>query len=912
MRSIWQDIQLGFRMLAKKPTVTVIAIVTVALGIGATTAVFTYLDQFLYHPYLYEDQDILVRVDGYDKKRGQRTGVLYPPDFLDIERNQDVFETIGAFRFRTRITPSAEGPEEIRVSDMTAGMLPTLGVQPVLGRWFMPEECQQGNDNVVLLNYSYWRDRYAFDRDILGKEIQLNDRFHKIIGVMPRGFFNNPYAYLPLVFTEEELSEHGRSGRAGFVQSWAKFKPGVTFEQAQANMTAIAAALEQRYPGTNTDRSVEIFHPRDRDRKRFADEAVYFVLPALFVILIVCANVAHLQLTRAAERQKEVAVRAAMGAGRWTLIRQFLIESVILSVVGGGLGIVVAYVGLDALLAINPDRAYSRLEFIEVDRNALYFTVGLSCLTGVLFGLAPAWIGSKTNLNNVLKEGSARASAATRGKRLRQVLIVSEIALTTVLLVGAGLMLRTLWQAARMNVGYDTSVVTVTTGLQRSDWKDREDVMTTSTTFMNSALEQLRALPGVRSAGGAASYSLRVGSSGWSTIQKASGVVSEADRKSVTRRYVTADFFQTLGIPILRGRIFDKTDGQRSNPVAIVSESLARDLFPGENPLGKRIVRPKYPQEAEPPEPWQIVGVVGDVRWSAIPTDPDLPEVYTPYWQDPTPYLAFALKVDGDPAQLAQPVRERLLALNQNMPVEGFTTLNEQLINQVRSVSLFPAVMITFASIAVLLAAVGIYGLTSYSVSQRTQELGIRMALGAQRSDIVAMVIRQGVTLGGLGIVLGALGSWGLIQVLRSVLSEEQLRGVGLTSVDLTTCVMVLLFLAMVSVAANYSPRAPRHAGGPHDSFAVRVSGLVSNAMRTIWQDTEFGLRVLVNKPMTTLVAVVTLALGIGATTAVFTYLDQYLFHRFIYKDQGSPRACRWLRQQKRTPHERSLSARLP
>ena len=662
------------------------------------------------------------------------------------------------------------------------------------------------SDNVALLNYSYWRDRYAFDPDILGKEIQIEDRFRKIIGVMPRGFFNNPYVYLPLVFNDEELGEPGRAGRMRIVQSWAKLKPGVTLEQAQANMTAIASGLEERYPTTNIDRGVEIYHPIDRDRKRFANEAVYYVLPALFVILIVCANVAHLQLTRAADRQKEVAVRAAMGAGRWRIVRQFLIENVMLAVVGGALGVFVAYVGLDALLAIDPDRTYSRLEFIEVDLNALYFTVGLSCLTGVLFGLAPAWIGSKTKLNHVLKEGSTRTSTAAGGRRLRQVLIVSEVALTTMLLVGAGLMLRSLWQAARLQMGYDTSVITVTTELANSGWKNREDASRASTAFMDASLEQLRALPGVRSATGAASYSLNVHARGWMGIQPASGVVGEEDRKSVEPKYVAPGFFRTMGIPILRGRGFEGGDGPGSPPVAVISELLAREMFPSENPLGKRITRPPYRGETEPPEPWQIVGVVGDIRWSPIPGDPDYPDLYTPFAQQAQPSVAFALQIEGDPSMLAQPVRECLLALNQNMPVEGFSTLNEQLLNRIRQESLFPAVMITFAGIAVLLAAVGIYGLTSYAVSQRTQELGIRMALGAQRGDIVGMVIRQGMGLGVVGIALGAFGSWGLIRLLQSELDERQLREAGLTSVDLTTSVLVVLFLAAVSVAANYLP----------------------------------------------------------------------------------------------------------
>lgn len=813
MKSIWQDVQLGFRMLTRKPMVTLIAVVTLGLGIGATTAVFTYLDQYLFHPYMYKDQDILVRVDGYDKKRGRRTGVLYPPDYLDIEKNQTVYETIGAFRFSSRTTPSSDGLEEFQVSEVSSGMFPVLGVQPVLGRWFTPQECRRGGDDVALLNYSYWRDRFGFDRDILGKEIQLNDRFHKIIGVMPAGFFNGPRVYLPLVFTDQELSDPARSGQFGLVQSWAKLKPGVSLEQAQANMTAIAASLEQQHPSTNKDRSVEIFRPKDRDRKRFTDRAVYFVLPALFVILIVCANVAHLQLTRVVDRQKEVAVRASMGAGRWRIVRQFLIENVILAVIGGGLGILVAYISLDAILAIDPDRSYSRLEYIAVDRNALYFAVGLACMTGILFGLAPAWIGSKANLSNVLKEGSTRASAATAGHRLRQGLIVSEIALTTMLLVGAGLILRGLWQAAQMKVGFDTNVITaqtrVPTGRVRShmaDYQNPEAVRAKSVAFMEQALKRLRTLPGVQSVAGGATGSMSVRFEFTTPIQSASAAGDQQDQTSGAIRYVTPDFFRTFSIPVLRGRDFEERDGAGSAPVAVVSESLARELFPDRNPLGERIRFVHDPRGKEAAVPWQIIGIVGDIRWSPFPSDPDPPDLYLSFAQNPYPYVSFALRAEQGPDFIVKPARAEIMALNQNIPVRGLVTLDEELTRAIRRQSLFPAVMIAFASIAVLLAAVGVYGLTSYAVTQRTQELGIRMALGAQRGDIMGMVIRQGCWLGGLGIVLGALGSWGLIHVLRSELTEAQLRQASLTSVDLTTCVVVVLFLGLVSFTANYLP----------------------------------------------------------------------------------------------------------
>ena len=809
MRAIWQDIQLGFRMLGKKPMVTLIGVVTLALGIGATTAVFTYLDQYLFHPYLYKDQDILVRVD-LNRPNGRRAS-LSALDFLDIKRDNDVFDLMGGFNYRRVITRGANGTEEVAAWFVTEEMFPVLGVQPVLGRWFRPEEMQTGKDNVAILNYSYWRDRFAFDPQVLGKTVRLDDRIHTIVGVMPPSFFVGGRFYLPLVFTDEQLSEQARGAR--FMLSWAKLKPGVSAEEAQSQVSTIVARLAADYPQTNKEIVAHVFRPKDRDRKRFADQAAYYVLPAFFVILIVCANVAHLQLTRAADRQKEVAVRAAMGASRWRIARQFLIESVILAVIGGGLGILVAYVGLDAILAVIPDRSYSRLEYIAVDQNALYFAVGLSCVTGIVFCLAPALIGSKTKLDSVLKEGTTRASAATGGRRLRRVLIVSEIALTTVLLVGAGVMLRSLWQSARMQVGYDTSVITAytrTISIQalrsRTAPPNPEEMGPKTVTFMDQALEKLRALPGVRSVAGASQASMQAGYEFAMPVQPASATGDEEDRTDAVFRFVTPDFFRTLSIPVLRGRVFDAQDGASSAPVAVISERLAKDLFPDRNPLGERIVRVRRPQEKEDPEPWQIVGIVGDIRWSPIPENPDPPELYVSFAQNPMPFVAFALRTDGGPSMIAKPVRETLLALNNDESVTGLTTLDEGLLTVIRRQSLFPAVMITFASIALLLAAVGIYGLTSYSVSQRTQELGILMVLGAQRGDIVGMVIRQGIRLGGLGIVLGALGSWGLIHVLQSELTEVQLRRAGLTSVDLTTCVAVVLFLGLVSVAANYLP----------------------------------------------------------------------------------------------------------
>ena len=807
-----QDVGYGLRMLRRSPGFTVVTVVTLAVGIGSTTAIFTYLDHLL-HPFIYKDQDILVRVDGYNKKEGRRTRVLYPPDYLDLEKNQRVFEKMGAFRTGRRMTLLSEGSEEILVSELTSDMLPVLGVQPVLGRWFTPDECRGGHDNVALLHYTYWRDRFGSDSDALGKEIQLNDRIYKIIGVMPPGFFNSPRVHVPLVFTDEERSDRARSGQFGIVQSWAKLKPGVSLEQAQTNMTTIAAGLEERYPNTNADRGIEIYRPSDLEREKFGDQAAYFVLPALFVILIVCANVAHLQLTRAADRQKEVGVRAALGAGRRRLIRQFLTENLILAGLGGGLGVLVAYVGLDAILAINPDRSYSRFEYIAVDQNALYFAVGLSSITGLLFGLAPAWIGTKTKLNNILNEGSTRSSLGATGKRLRQALVVSQIALTTVLLVGAGLMMRNLWQVQRIRSGFDGSVVTaysVAPSVQARapmfGFENREEMQSKSATFMNQALDKLRALPGVQSVAGAHHISLIGGYEPTMPITPAGGSGNGGGQTTVAHRFVTHDFFQTLSIPVLQGRVFGEEDRVGSERVAIISESLAKSLFPDRSPLGESIVRVRNPRDREPPRPHRIIGVVADVRWSPLPTDPDLPELYLSFAQNPFPIVAFALRTEEGPDRIAGPVRSELQALNQSQPVTGLITLNEALTNKVRSESLFPAVMITFALIAVLLAAVGIYGLTAYSVAQRTQELGIRMALGARRRQIIGMVIRQGFTLSGLGIVLGALGSWGLVHLLRSELTEVQLRKAGLISVDLLTCVAVLLFLTLVSIAANYLP----------------------------------------------------------------------------------------------------------
>ncbi len=790
MDAFLNDIRYAIRNLVKRPAFTIIATVTLALGIGANSAIFSAVYSLLLKPLPFPEIDRVVTIWDKAPSRGYTHNEVAMANYLDWRAQNHSFEQLALYRWWSVNLTGIDTPERIQGFQVTANFVDVTGIKPILGRAFTEEENQPGKGDVAIIANSLWQRRFGGDPNIIGKTITVNKLPLTIVGVMPNTL-SYPVPgeiYAPLTITPALASN--RQSHDSYVIG--RLKPGVSVQSAQADVDNIAARLEQQYPETNTKLGATVF-PIVADTVRKYDTGVWVAMGAVaFVLLIACANVANLMLARASGRQREIALRAALGATRWRIVRQLLIESVIVALLGGVLGILVAVWGLDALRAANPgDAARFAPGWSQLGINVpvLVFTIALSVLSGLVFGLAPALQVSKPNLNESMKEGSRQSSGRSHG--LRSSLVVFEIALSLVLLVCAGLFFRSFLTLFKTDPGFDPDhVLTMNLILPHAKYKDEPQ----SAAFYKELVQRVKATPGVESA--AAVNFLPLGGSNASDDYLVEGEPQPGPGHENEGRYrvCTADYFSTMRIPIVKGRAFTEQDKAGVTPVVIVNETLARKHWPGQDPIGKRI-RFDYPIDKAP---WlEIVGVSKDVRHEL--TLEVTPELYLPHAQDSWNSMVLVARTTVDPTSLAGAIRQSVWAIDRDQPVFDVRTMEE-----VRALSVglqtFSSLMIgIFAGIALLLASIGIYGVMAFVVTQRTQEIGIRMALGARGVDVLRLVLANGMKLALIGLLIGLAVAWGVTRFFAKLL-------VGVKPTDLLTFGIVSACLLAAAFLACYLP----------------------------------------------------------------------------------------------------------
>jgi putative ABC transport system permease protein len=790
MESLLSDVRYAARNLFRRPGFTIIAVITLALGIGANTAIFSAINALLLKPLPFPELDRVVAVWDKLPSRGVQRNEVTVANYLDWQSQTQSFEQLALYRWWSANLTGIDPPERIQGFLVTANFLDTTGMKPIMGRNFLPEENQPGKGAVAVITHSLWQRRFGGDPNILNKTITINSITRTVVGVMPERF-NFPKGaevYAPLPMTPELMKSRG--DHSYYVLG--RLKPGASIPGAQAELDNITARLEQQFPETNKGWGATIF-PIVADTVRTYDTALWIMMGAVgFVLLIACANVANLMLARASGRKKEIALRTALGASRWRIVRQLLTESLIVALIGGALGVLIGFWGIDALRAANPAEA-SRFApgWYQLGINApvLLFTLGLSVVSGIVFGLVPALQASRTNLNDSLKEGGRQTSASSH--RLRSSLVVFEFALSLVLLVGAGLLTRSFLALVKTDPGFNPDhVLTMNLMLPAAKYKDQP----ARAAFYNDLVQRVKTQPGVESAAVVNYLPLGGANSSDSYLVEGEPEPAPGDENDGRYRVATPDYFRTMGISIVRGRGFTDQDKAGAPPVVIVNEAFVRKHWPGADPIGKRI-RFYGPLERAP---WmQVVGVIADVKHElnlAV-----TPEYYLPHAQNPWNAMVLVAKTSVEPGSLAGALRQQVWAIDKDQPVFDVKTMQE-----VRSTSVavysFSSVMLgIFAFVALLLASIGIYGVMAFAVTQRTQEIGIRIALGARSVDVLKLVVKHGMKLALLGMVIGLAGSWAVTRFIEKLL-------VGVEATDLLTFSVVSVCLLVAAFVACYLP----------------------------------------------------------------------------------------------------------
>jgi putative ABC transport system permease protein len=788
MDRLLTDLRHGLRALAKSPAFTAVALAALALGIGANTAVFSVINAVLLRPLPFANADRLVMLWEDDTHEGNPQNPLAPANLVDFREHNRSFEELAYYSqpSGTNLTGAGE-PERLQAAAASANIFALLGVEPALGRSFTARDEAAEAEPPVLISHGLWQRRFGGDRDVLGKKLLFDGDVFTVVGVLPRGFKLHEDVDVWIVMGLDPQRASNRSSH--YLRAVGRLKPGVTIEQARADLSGIAGELERRHPDTNAGRGATLLSLEDQltgDVRR----ALLVLLGAVgFVLLIACANIANLLLARGAARQKEIAVRVALGASRMQLVRQLLTESLMLSVIGGALGLLLALWGMDLLASLGPGSIH-RIEDVGLDLRVLGFTIAVSLVTGVAFGLLPALQFSRTDLNESLKESSKGGPSGAATGRARNTLMVAEVALSLVLLAGAGLMIKSFMRIHSIDPGFNPeNVLTLQVALPAS--KYREPFQRIG--FFQQAMERLAVLPGVEAAGAISRLPL-------AGDRSTAGMVIEGrperpgENPEVHFRAVAGDYFGAMQIPFVAGRDFTERDRLGAPPVLVVNEAAARQFWPGEDPLGKRVRLGPNPRS-----PWTtIVGVVKSARNFGL--DAELkPEVYASYLQNGPNRMRLLVRTAGDPATAVAAVRGEIQAIDADMPISQVATMESLLAGSVAERRLYMLLLGTFAAIALLLAAVGIYGVVAYSVAQRTREIGIRMALGAQSRDVLRMVIGRGMLMVLIGIALGSGAALVMTRLAASLLYE-------VSATDPATFILMALGLATVSLLACYVP----------------------------------------------------------------------------------------------------------
>jgi predicted permease len=794
MIGLMQDLRYAVRTLWKKPGFTLIAVMTLALGIGGSTAIFTVVDAALLRGLPYKSPDRLYHLWESTPQREFAQREFSYPDFQDYQQNQ-VLEGLAAYTGGGGILTGRGEPERVFAPSATANFFSVLGIDPVIGRTFQPGDDKPGAPRTLVLTYGMWQRRFGGNPGIVGQSLTLNDDSYTVIGVLPASFqfaLRNADVWQPYQPDDAQLTRRSLHG----TNLIGRLKPRVSAAQAQAELSVIAKRIEQENAQSHAGTGLKLIPLQEQVVGQVRPILIVLLAAVGFVLLIACANVASLLLTRSLSRQKEVAIRAALGASRWRLIRQLLTESLLLSIAGGLAGLLIAYWGIHGLVAVLPDTQVNALPFLKslhLDAGILLFSFGLSLLTGVVFGLAPALQSSHPDLNKVLKEGGRNSAGGGPGHRLRSSLVVTEIALAVVLLVGAGLMMKSLLRLLQSNIGFNPEkLLTLTVELPPAKYTEANRQVE----FFDRLEERVAALPGVSGTGTVDVLPLQSGNTTRFTVE-GDPVPPPGQEIEANIRVISESYFQTLGVPIIAGRMFDDRDTAttQGNGSVIIGKTAADKIFAGRDPVGRKLV---YGSAQAPPD--VIVGVIGDVKIGGL-DEAIRPVLYFPFRRFPGSGTNLVVRTTGDPAALAASIRSESRALEPDVALFNVRPM-EQIISDSPAAFMrrFPALLISiFAGVALLLAAIGIYGVVSYSVKQQTHYIGVRMALGAQTSDILKMVLRQGLLLAVAGMALGILAAFGLTRLLRSLLFEVQ-------ATDATTFALVVIALFVVALLACYIP----------------------------------------------------------------------------------------------------------
>jgi len=795
MDSLIKDIRFAVRSLIKRPSFTVVAVLTLALGIGANTAIFSVVYSVLLKSPPFYRADRMVLLWGDDRAEGDPRSQVSHTDVVDFRAQQTLFESITTFNSYTPLISGSGEPARVNGALVGNDFFNVMGTQPFLGRGFLPEEQNEGKDQVVVLSYELWQRQLNGDPDAVGKRILLNLRPHTIVGVLPQNFHSLPATllnkpallYRPAV---EVTSDANRSAR--HMRAIGRLKEGVTIEEAQSELNVIAQRLEAQHPDTNTNWSVHLVGLHE-DTVRDLKKTLWVLLGAVaFVLLIACANVANLLLARSTQRATEMSIRTALGASRWRLLRQVLTESGLLALLGTGAGLLLAVWGIEVIKVLG-GKTIPQLQTVELSLPALSFTFGLSLLTALLFGLGPAWQSSRPDLTESLKADGRGSTSGTRRARLRSVLVVSEIAFALVLLMCAGLLIRTVGHLLSVDPGFDHSrSLKMDLGLPALRYSTPEKRVE----FYSELTKRVQSLPGVISAGAITPLPVAGGFDSTS-IEVEYQPAQKGYEPTVDRYITTPGYLQALNIPLRHGREITTQDDERAPLVLLVSEGLAARFWPGEDSMGKRIKLPWNPGRDD--EPWRtVVGVVGDVKQYGL-DKPSVNAVYLPHAQYSVSFMTLVARTSVEPAEMIATVKQVVQKLDPDQVPMEVATMEDVMVDSVRTQRFSMFVLAAFATLALMLAAVGIYGVMSYVVAQRTHEIGIRMALGARIGNIFRLVMGNALWLAIVGILLGAVGAFALTRLMKSLLF-------GVAPTDLPTFIVVCVGLGVVALLASYLP----------------------------------------------------------------------------------------------------------
>ncbi len=782
----WQDLRYGARMLMKNSGFTLIAIITLALAIGANSAIFSIINAIVLKPLPFDDLDRVVAV--WEKAPGRSAERIEASvaNYLDWREQSNSFENLAIYMFWSANLSGIDTPERVRGYQVSPNLLDALGVKVALGRNFLPDEDQPGKDNVVILTHGLWQRSFGGDPNVVGRTANVNGVARTIIGVMPPEV-TYPYGLeflAPMAMTPETM--RNRTYHTNLVVG--RLKEGVSVGQALSDLDAIAGRLEQQYPNTNTGRGVGVFPILEDNVREYKTAMLMIMATVAFVLLIACANVANLTLARATGRMKEVALRLALGASRGRIIRQLLTESVILALMGGTIGVLLAGWGVEAFKVMLPEEAAGMMpgyNHLGVNSRVLVFTLIVSVVTGILFGLAPAIQVSKPDLNETLKDGVGRAGVGRH--RLQAALVVAEISMSLVLLTGAGLLMKNFLMILKINPGVNTDNV-LTMGITLPPAKYENDARRRA--FYDELMRRARSLPGVESAALVNHVPLGQGNSSSDFLVEGVPDPPPGQQFDGGYRVCTPDYFKTMGVPILRGREFTEADTADSHRVIIVNQTLAERFWPNGDALGKHIGFAN--------SRWEVVGVVGDVKRLLL--TPITPDFYLPLAQHTWETMTLVARTRTQPLALTAAIRSEIQAIDRDQPVFDVKSMAQVADRMVMPFRVLGALMSGFGVFALILAATGIYGVMAYAVSQRTREIGVRMALGAKRGDILKLlVVRQGMWMTAIGIIIGLAGSIGLAQVLKGMLF-------GVDAIEWAICAGVTLLLDFVSLLACYIP----------------------------------------------------------------------------------------------------------